>query len=138
MLVLRQAGIVLAGALLATAMVVLGIWQLQVYQAQGSEAAERRAAEPPVSLMAVAPAGAIVVDGFGRSVAFEGSYDPALQTPGAGAGNRHLSGAHGASAVRRQRGSGGSRPGEPVVGSPAAIAAGTAGRGAAAVGGKHR
>ena len=46
------------------------MWQLDVYRAQGAAVAARRAAEPPVALTSVAPAGAAVRDGYGRSVQF--------------------------------------------------------------------
>ncbi|MGI8457849.1 MAG: SURF1 family protein [Propionibacteriaceae bacterium] len=78
-LVFRQAGVLLLGSLLAAAMVVLGIWQLDVYRAQGNQVAADRAAEPPVALASVATAGSTVGDGYGRTVAFTGTYDPALQ-----------------------------------------------------------
>lgn len=71
---LRQVLIVALGLLVAAGMVWLGIWQLDVYTAQGEAVALRRAAEPPVDLASVAPAGAAVRDGYGRSVQFEGSY----------------------------------------------------------------
>jgi len=76
---LKQALLILLGLGLAGAMVALGFWQLAVYDAQGAEAAERRAAAPPVPLGSVARAGESATDGYGRSVAFEGTYDPALQ-----------------------------------------------------------
>lgn len=76
---LRQAGIVLLGMLVAAGMVVLGVWQLNVYQSQGSRTAAARAAAPPLDLHAVAPVGAAVTEGFGRSVTFSGRYDPSLQ-----------------------------------------------------------
>lgn len=76
---LRQAGVVFAGLVLAAVMVVLGIWQLNVYRAQGEQVAARRAAEPPVALTAVAPAGSAVGDGYGRTVALSGEFDPDLQ-----------------------------------------------------------
>lgn len=76
---LRQAGIILLGLLVAAGMVVLGVWQLNVYQSQGSRTAAARAAAPPLALRAVAPVGAAVTEGFGRSVAFSGRYDPSLQ-----------------------------------------------------------
>jgi len=76
---LKQTGVVALGVVVAAAMVVLGIWQLDVYERQGSEAADRRAAEAPVSLPAVAPPGGTVQDGFGRRVTFTGTYDPSLQ-----------------------------------------------------------
>ena len=60
-------------------MVLLGIWQLRVYTAQGAAAAERRAAAPPVPLRSVAPAGATVTDGYGRTVTVDGRYDSSLQ-----------------------------------------------------------
>ena len=70
---------VFAGLLVAAGMVLMGLWQLRVYQNQGAEAAARRAAEPAVPLSAVAPAGAAARDGYGRSVTFAGTYDPAHQ-----------------------------------------------------------
>jgi surfeit locus 1 family protein len=76
---LKQALLIALGLGLAGAMVALGFWQLAVYDAQGAEAAERRAAAPPVPLGSVARAGESATDGYGRSVAFEGTYDPALQ-----------------------------------------------------------
>lgn len=74
MIWLRQALVVLAGLGVAAAMVVLGIWQLDVYTAQGTEVAAARAAEPPVPLTSVAPAGGVVRDGYGRSVTVSGTY----------------------------------------------------------------
>ena len=71
---LRQVLIIALGLLAAAVMVWLGIWQLDVYRAQGEAAAARRAAEPPVALTSVAPAGAAVRDGYGRSVQFDGVY----------------------------------------------------------------
>jgi cytochrome oxidase assembly protein ShyY1 len=71
--------VLLVGFGLAAGMVLMGIWQLRVYQNQGAEAAARRAAEPAVPLSAVAPAGGAVRDGYGRSVTFAGTYDPAHQ-----------------------------------------------------------
>ena len=76
---LKQVLLIVLGLGLAGAMVALGFWQLAVYDAQGAEAAERRASELPVPLGAVARAGESATDGYGRSVAFEGTYDPALQ-----------------------------------------------------------
>lgn len=69
----------LAGFALAAGMALMGIWQLRVYQNQGAEAAARRAAEPAVPLSAVAPVGGAVGDGYGRTVTFAGTYDPAHQ-----------------------------------------------------------
>jgi surfeit locus 1 family protein len=74
-----QALVIGLGIAIAAAMVVMGYWQLEVYHNQGQEAAERRASAPPVPLSSVARAGTPVKDGFGRSVTFEGTYDPALQ-----------------------------------------------------------
>jgi surfeit locus 1 family protein len=74
-----QALVIALGIAVAAAMVVMGYWQLEVYHNQGREAAERRASAPPVPLSSVARAGAPVNDGYGRSVTFEGTYDPALQ-----------------------------------------------------------
>lgn len=75
---LKQALIVLAGAALAAVMAVLGVWQLDVYHAQGARRAAERAAQAPVALTSVAPAGTAVTDGYGRSVSFDGTYDAAL------------------------------------------------------------
>lgn len=88
---LRQAGAVLLGLFLAGVMVLLGIWQLDVYQAQGAAVSARRAAQPPVALTAVAPAGAAVGDGYGRAVAFTGTFDGSLQQllPVAGRADQH-------------------------------------------------
>ena len=71
---LRQVLIIALGLLAATVMAWLGFWQLDVYRAQGEAVAARRAAEPPVALSSVAPAGAAVRDGYGRSVQFDGVY----------------------------------------------------------------
>ena len=71
---LRQVLIIALGLLAATVMTWLGLWQLNVYRAQGEAVAARRAAEPPVALTSVAPAGAVVRDGYGRSVQFDGVY----------------------------------------------------------------
>lgn len=76
---LRQILIVVGGVALAAAMVVLGVWQLDVYHEQGAAASARRAAAAPVPLSRAAPPGVAVTDGFGRSVTFAGTYDPALQ-----------------------------------------------------------
>lgn len=76
---LRQAGAILIGLFLATVMVLLGIWQLDVYQSQGAAVSAQRAAQPPVALTTVAPAGAAVTDGYGRSVALGGTFDGSLQ-----------------------------------------------------------
>jgi cytochrome oxidase assembly protein ShyY1 len=83
---LRALLVVVLGIGLAAGMVVAGVWQLRVYQHQGAEASARRAAEPPVPLTAVAPAGTPVRDGYGRTVTFSGSYEAAHQVlvPAAG------------------------------------------------------
>ena len=75
----KQALVIALGVGLAAIMVVLGFWQLQVYHRQGAAAAARQASAPPVPLSSVARAGAPANEGYGRPVAFEGSYDPALQ-----------------------------------------------------------
>jgi cytochrome oxidase assembly protein ShyY1 len=75
----KQALVIALGLGLAAVMVVLGLWQLEVYHRQGAAAAERRASAPPVALSSVAQPGTSALNGYGRSVAFEGSYDPALQ-----------------------------------------------------------
>ena len=76
---LRALLVVLLGIALAAGMVAAGLWQLEVYQRQGAEAAARRAAEPPVPLTEVAPIGAPVRDGYGRTVTFRGWYEAAHQ-----------------------------------------------------------
>jgi surfeit locus 1 family protein len=75
----KQALVIALGIGLAAVMVTLGFWQLEVYHRQGAAAAERRAGAPPVSLGSVARPGASAIAGYGRSVTFVGSYDPALQ-----------------------------------------------------------
>jgi cytochrome oxidase assembly protein ShyY1 len=75
----KQALVIALGIGLAAVMIVLGFWQLQVYHRQGAAAAARQASAPPVPLSSVARPGAPAYEGFGRSVAFEGTYDPALQ-----------------------------------------------------------
>ncbi len=76
---LKQGLVIAIGIGLAGVMVALGFWQLAVYDSQGAEAAERRASAPPVPLGSVARAGEPATEGYGGSVAFEGTYDPALQ-----------------------------------------------------------
>jgi surfeit locus 1 family protein len=76
---LRALLVVLLGIALAAGMMIAGLWQLRVYQHQGAQAAARRAAEPPVPLTAVAPAGAPVNDGYGRTVTVHGSYEATHQ-----------------------------------------------------------
>ena len=76
---LKQTLVVLVGIVLAGSMVVLGVWQLDVYRDSGEAASARRAAEQPLPLTQAAPAGAAVTDGYGRSVFFDGTYDPTLQ-----------------------------------------------------------
>lgn len=76
---LKQAGVLLLGLVAAGVMSTLGIWQLQVFQNQGEEKAAARAAEPPRDLLAVAPAGGSVQDGYGRTVSFRGEYVPDTQ-----------------------------------------------------------
>jgi surfeit locus 1 family protein len=75
----KQGLVIALGIVLAAAMVGLGFWQLNVYHRQGDAAAARRAEAPPIPLKSVARPGTSATDGFGRSVSFEGSYDPALQ-----------------------------------------------------------
>ena len=76
---IQQVLILVLALALASAMVLLGVWQLRVYTAQGAVAAERRVAAPPVPLRSVAPAGATVTDGYGRTVTVDGQYDSSLQ-----------------------------------------------------------
>jgi surfeit locus 1 family protein len=76
---LKQALVLALGIGLAAVMVTLGFWQLEVYYRQGAAAAARRASAPPVPLNSVARPGASAIEGYGRSVAFQGTYDPALQ-----------------------------------------------------------
>ncbi|MET1004793.1 MAG: SURF1 family cytochrome oxidase biogenesis protein [Propionibacteriaceae bacterium] len=75
----KQALIVVVGLAVAAAMVVLGIWQLDVYKSQGNSTAAAKAAAPPLALTDAAPVGSAVREGFGRSVRFQGRYDPSLQ-----------------------------------------------------------
>jgi surfeit locus 1 family protein len=75
----KQVLIIALGIGLAAVMVTLGFWQLEVYQRQGVEAAMQRASAPPVPLSSVAAPGRSAIAGYGRSVAFAGTYDPALQ-----------------------------------------------------------
>ena len=75
----KQALVIALGIGLAAVMVVLGFWQLEVYHRQGAVAAARRASAPPVTLNSVARPGESAGAGYGRSVAFEGKYDPELQ-----------------------------------------------------------
>jgi surfeit locus 1 family protein len=75
----KQALVIALGIGLAAAMITLGFWQLDVYHRQGAAAAARRASAPPVPLSSVAGPGASAIQGYGRSVAFDGTYDPALQ-----------------------------------------------------------
>jgi len=75
----KQALVIALGIGLAALMVTLGFWQLEVYQRQGVAAAAQRASAPAVPLSSVAGPGASAMEGYGRSVAFDGTYDPALQ-----------------------------------------------------------
>ncbi len=95
MIKLKQASIILAGLVAAGVMVALGLWQLQVFEAQGAADAQARAQQPPVSLVAVAPAGRQVGDAYGRTVTFSGTYDPKAQllVPLGAAGYRVLTAA---------------------------------------------
>ena len=79
MIRLQQGLLIALGIVLAAVMVALGFWQLEVYQRQGEAAAARRAEAPPIPLTSVARPGTAATAGFGRSVSFEGRYDPALQ-----------------------------------------------------------
>jgi cytochrome oxidase assembly protein ShyY1 len=67
--------VLVVAAGLATAMVLMGLWQLRVYERQGANVAAQRAAELPLPLSEVAPSGAKVRDGYGRSVTFAGQYE---------------------------------------------------------------
>jgi surfeit locus 1 family protein len=75
----KQALVIALGMGLAAVMVTLGFWQLEVYNSQGAETAAERAAAPPVPLSSVARPGVSAIEGYGRSVAFDGTYDPGLQ-----------------------------------------------------------
>lgn len=77
--VLKQILIVVTGVAMAAAMAWLGNWQLSVYRSSGNQNADAKAAAPPLELRRVAPAGSAVREGFGRSVRFEGRYEPAFQ-----------------------------------------------------------
>lgn len=72
---MKAALVVLLGLLLGAGMTLAGVWQFEVYQRQGAEAAAARAAEAPVPLSSVAPAGAPVGDGYGRTVTMRGAYE---------------------------------------------------------------
>ena len=76
---LRQALVIALGIGLAGVLVALGFWQLDVYHGQGAAAAAERAAAPPIPLNSVARPGGSAFDGYGRSVEFDGTYDPNLQ-----------------------------------------------------------
>jgi cytochrome oxidase assembly protein ShyY1 len=76
---LKQALVIALGVGLAAVMVMLGSWQLEVYQRQGAAAAAQRAAAPPVPLSSVARPRASAIEGYGRSIAVEGSYEQGLQ-----------------------------------------------------------
>lgn len=76
---LKQLGILLLGVAVAVGMSLLGRWQLDVYQDQGEDKTAARAAEPARELLAVAPAGGTVEDGYGRTVRFRGEYVPDIQ-----------------------------------------------------------
>ncbi|HEY5786164.1 MAG TPA: SURF1 family cytochrome oxidase biogenesis protein, partial [Microlunatus sp.] len=79
MTLLKQISIVVLGCVIAGGMAVLGLWQLRVYTEQGAAASAARAAQPPIPLASVAPAATRVTEGYGLSVRFSGTYDPALQ-----------------------------------------------------------
>jgi hypothetical protein len=79
MIRLQQGLLIALGIVLAAVMVALGFWQLEVYHRQGEAAAARRAEAPSIPLSSVARPGTAATGGFGRSVSFEGTYDPALQ-----------------------------------------------------------
>ena len=76
---LSQALVIALGIGLAGVLVALGFWQLDVYHGQGAAAAAERAAAPPIPLNSVARPGGSAFDGYGRSVEFDGTYDPNLQ-----------------------------------------------------------
>lgn len=72
----RAVLVVLLGLVLTAGMVTAGWWQLEVYRLQGAETAAARAAEPPRPLESVAPPGAAIQDGYGRTVTATGTYEP--------------------------------------------------------------
>lgn len=76
---LKQLLVVAVGCALAGVMVLLGAWQLRAYHASGNQSAAVIAAQPPLELPEVAPAGQPVRGGFGRSVRAQGHYQPGLQ-----------------------------------------------------------
>ncbi|GAA3622337.1 SURF1 family protein [Microlunatus ginsengisoli] len=76
---LQQVLLVLAGLVIASIMVALGLWQMGVYRSTGADSAQARAAAPPVALSSVAPPAVKITDGYGRTVSFAGTYDPALE-----------------------------------------------------------
>ena len=75
----RQALVIALGIGLAGVLVALGFWQLEVYHHQGAAAAAERAAAPPIPLSSVARPAGSAFEGYGRSVVFDGTYDPDLQ-----------------------------------------------------------
>ena len=79
MTLVKQIGVIVLGCVVAGAMAALGVWQLRVYAEQGAEASAARAAQSPVPLADVAPPATRVTEGYGLSVRFTGTYDPALQ-----------------------------------------------------------
>ena len=76
---IRQALVIALGIGLAGVLVALGFWQLEVYHHQGAAAAAERAAAPPIPLSSVARPAGSAFEGYGRSVVFDGTYDPDLQ-----------------------------------------------------------
>lgn len=75
----QQLLLVIMGTALAVVMVVLGLWQMHVFENQGQSGAVARMNEPAVPLASVASPGAEITDGYGRTVAFEGTYLPQEQ-----------------------------------------------------------
>lgn len=76
---IQQAALLLVGLVLAGVMIGLGLWQMQVFQDQGQHGAVARINEPAVPLASVAQAGQQITDGYGRTVAFTGTYVPEEQ-----------------------------------------------------------
>ncbi|SDB97685.1 Cytochrome oxidase assembly protein ShyY1 [Raineyella antarctica] len=75
----QQLLLVIIGTTLAGIMIMLGLWQMQVFENQGQDSAIARMNEPAVPLSSVASPGAEITDGYGRTVTFEGTYQPQEQ-----------------------------------------------------------
>lgn len=75
----QQIAIWTIGLVVTGVMVFLGLWQMNRFQQQGQDKLIARLAEPAVELSAVAPAGEVPGDSYGRSVNAHGTYLPEQQ-----------------------------------------------------------